>query len=276
MPNAIAALDKVSDVLHARVRARTAISPVLPSIVSSFMPKSGGTFLFNRLVHDCGYVEYHWSVSHPQALHAAYAVPRALRNYLRGGCVSHTHYLPSPHNLAVLEGAGVRKVWVHVRHPCEVVQSAYHHYAGEGHGDGEIARERSEQAVREATELGLDVDVADRRKRTAFFRAQIPWVVDWLRMWVLHAAEHPGFVHFTSHRDLRDPVELLNGVFAAFGVPRRLAELPAHRPQDRRRRGQVRDWRHGLDDDAIGEAVTLIESRLAPARWVRDLCGLEG
>lgn len=275
MPNAIAVMDQLSDELYGDVLQSKTVDTALPSIVSSFMPKSGGTFLFNRLVLEYHYVEYHWFVTHPLAGQAAYAVPAALRNYLRGGCASHTHFLPTPHNLASLAQAGVRKVWVHVRHPCETVQSAYYHYAGEGQGEGAVALARRADAARERVAMGLDVERGDARKLNAFFREQLTWVVDWLHMWLLCAEANPGFVHFTSHRELGDSAGLLSRVFAAFEVPLQVGAPSPHRPEDRRRLGHANDWRDGLFGETIGEAVALIEKRLAPTPWLRSLCGLD-
>lgn len=274
MPNAVATLDEVADDLYAELRVQRALRIDQPSIVSSFMPKAGGTFLHNRLVRDCGYAVYHWAVANPLATQAVYASTRALRNYLRGGCTSHTHCLPSPHNLAAFRSEGVASVWVHVRHPCEVVQSAYFHYAGQGQGEGSVGRERVAETVEEVARLGLEIDPADAEKRNAFVRDQLPWIVDWLRMWALHAEAKPGFVHFTSHRELGDPEALLRGVFRRFGVPHSVDRIQDQLPEDRRRTGHSGDWRDGLDRETIGFAVALLEERLDPKPWLRELCGI--
>lgn len=276
MPNAIATLDDVADDLHDLLRLEHELRLDRPSIVSSFMPKSGGTFLHNRLVRDCGYAVYHWGVPNPHAAQAVYAAPRALRNFLRGGCTSHTHALPTPHNLAVFRQECVPAVWVHVRHPCEVVQSAYFHYAGEGQGEGAVGRTRAAENAEEAERLGLAIDPSDANKRNEFFRAQLRWVIEWLRMWVLFAESLPGFVHFTSHRELSDPTRLLQNVFDRFAVPIEVETVGDHLPEDRRRRDHSPDWREGLTVEAIGEAVALIEEHLAPPPWLRELCGIDG
>jgi len=274
MPNAVATLDEAADDLYAELRVEQALRIDRPSIVASFMPKSGGTFLHSRLVRDCGYAVYHWAVANPLATQAVYASTRALRNYLRGGCTSHTHFLPTPHNLAAFRNEGVSRVWVHVRHPCEVVQSAYFHYAGQGQGEGSVGRERVAETVEEVARLGLDVDPADAEKRRAFFREQLPWIVDWLRMWAVHAEAKPDFVHLTSHRGLVDPAGLLRGVFARFGVPLSVESVRDRLPEDRVRSNHSADWRDGLDRDTVGFAVALLEQRLDPQPWLRELCGI--
>jgi len=275
MPNAIQLLDELSDELYWRVCRSKTIDTRLPSIVSAFMPKSGGTFLFNRLVLFCRYVEYHWAVSHPLSGQSVYAVPRALRNYLDGGCAHHNHFLPTPYNVKVLDDAGVQKVWVHVRHPCEVVQSAYYHYAGLGQGEGHTGQVRVEETLREAAMLGIDAEAGNPEKLNAFFRVQLEWVIGWLRMWLIWAEARPGFVYFTSHRGLRDPVQLLRGVFDAFGVPITLDGVPGFLAEDRRRSGHTNDWRDQLDPATIEAATELIAAQLGFSKIALDLCGIE-
>jgi hypothetical protein len=274
MVNAVHLLDAIADELYWIVCSHKTIDTRLPSIVSAFMPKSGGTFLFNRLVLFCGYAEYHWSVSNPTAPQSVYAVPRALRNYLDGGCAHHAHFLPTPHNVAALDDAGVRKVWLHVRHPAEVVQSAYFHYAGQGQGEGEIGRRRSALVAREAALLGIDADARNPEKLNAFFRDQITWVVGWLRMWLMQAEARPGFVFVTSHRELRDPAGLLRRVFEAFDVPVALDDVPGSVPSDRRRTGHANDWREQLTPETIRLTEAVIAERLRFSAIGRELCGL--
>jgi hypothetical protein len=274
MPNAIQLMDELSDEFYWRVCRSKTIDTRLPSIVAAFMPKSGGTFLFNRLVLFCRYVDYHWAVSHPFAGQSIYAVPRALRNYLDGGCAHHSHFLPTPYNLKALDDAGVRKVWVHVRHPCEVVQSAYYHYAGLGQGEGSGGQFRVEATLREAAMLNIDAEVGNPEKLNAFFRAQLEWVIDWLRMWLSHAEARPEFVYLTSHRDLNDPLQLLRGVFGAFGAPIALDGVLGFVSHDRRRTGHGNDWRDQLDPATIEAATELIKVRLGFSKIARDLCNI--
>ena len=127
MQNAVAIWNEMADFLLDRAIGEPGWDGSKRSIVSSFMPKSGGTFLFNRLTKSCGYTEYYWGITHRMRAGDVYAVQRALKHYLTGGMASHTHFRPTLHNMSALDAAGVDPVWVHLRERREATASAYFH-----------------------------------------------------------------------------------------------------------------------------------------------------
>ena len=86
------------------------------SIISAFQPKSGGTYLHNRLLQ-LGYQEFWWLFTHRLCPSVCYASDEALLYYLLGGCACHTHARPDANILAALDRACVDKIWVHLRNP---------------------------------------------------------------------------------------------------------------------------------------------------------------
>jgi hypothetical protein len=104
LPNAIALWgDFAAHDYKARSVGPPPINLELPSVISSFQPKSGGTYIFNRLIESFGYKEYWWGISHPQFATWAYAVPESLELFLRGGCATHSHCLPTPYNIRMFD-----------------------------------------------------------------------------------------------------------------------------------------------------------------------------
>lgn len=251
MPNAVAVWAEMADYLLDRAREKPGWDPARRSIVSSFMPKSGGTFIFNRLLTACGFVEYYWGITHRLRARLVYAVPRALANYLGGGMACHTHFTPSPHNLGALDTAGVEQVWVHVRDPREAVVSNYYHCLGIGHGSGPIGEERARQAREQAAILGIDVELHNPDKLNAFVREQIASMAEWLEQWLALAQARPGYVVFSNFHELKQPEWMLARVFDEFGMALSWPDMPDTMPADRRRRDREQDWREGLSVETI-------------------------
>lgn len=244
------------------------------SIVSAFMPKSGGTFLYNRLLHDCGYAPFLWYIQHPADQASVYAVPAALERYLRGGCAAHTHARPSPHNCRVLSDAGVDRIWVHVRDPLDATVAAFHHYRGEGQGEGAIAEHRRRENREEAERFGLLLDGDAEKVCAGFVRQNLPFMIAWLREWLWVEQLNPGFVHFTHFDELADPKALLDDVFRALRVEIAAPEITAHLPEDRRRLRSADESRFDLSEALRKEFGRQVAAQLGPAGWCERLAAM--
>lgn len=224
------------------VAARPDFDPMKPSFISIFQPKSGGTFLFNRLLQ-LGYQEFWWLFAHRNCHSICFASDEALQLYLSGGCACHTHARPHPNILAAFDRAGVEKIWVHLRNPAEAVVSSYYHYLGEGHGGGEVGEQRALDALREAPRQGLVQGVSKEQ----FVSNHVGWHVDWVAEWLQFAETHPGLVVFSFYDELSSPGALISRVFSELeiGAPGEVDATPG--PNDRIRQKTHTDWRHDLD-----------------------------
>jgi len=240
------------------------------SIVSAFMPKSGGTFLFNRLLQDCNYAEYWWGISHPSDQTAVFAVPDALARYLQGGFASHTHARPSPYNCRVFNEARVDRIWVHVRDPIDATIAAYHHYLGEGQGEGTVAEQRRIENLAEGVRLGVDPNEAGPEACEAFVREHVSFMIGWLREWLEIERLNPGFVHFTHFEELDDAKGLLSRVFRAFDVEIEPFEISPRLASDRRRTDHP-DSEGEISAALRRELGREVEAQLAPLGWLDRL-----
>jgi hypothetical protein len=233
--------------------SRPNYDPRKKSIISVFQPKSGGTFLNNRLLQ-LGYQEYWWLFVDRYCHSMCYASDEALDYFMRGGCTCHTHARPDPNILAALDRAGVRKIWVHLRNPAESVVSTYHHYLGEGQGEGEIGAQRRAAALVDAERQGLAPGVS----KSEFVVDTVAWCVKWVAEWLRFAQQRPGLVVFSYHRELADVPALFKRVFGELGVRLKgsvSAEILGH---DRFRLKGSDDWREEL----TGEAQKYVEARV--------------
>ncbi|QDT73071.1 hypothetical protein [Lacipirellula limnantheis] len=251
--NAIPYFDRLAAGRYRDLIRRPSFDPSKPSIVTSFQPKSGGTFLHNRLL-ELGYHEFWWCFPHVQCHSYWYTSQQTLELYLRGGVACQTHCRPDAALLEAFDRCGVEQIWVHLRNPVESAISAYHHYRGEGHGDSVAADERRRQA-RRATQLFRFLRRSDKDQ---FVREQIDWFIEWTGQWLRFDAEQPGRVVISFHRELADPQQMLNRVFRQFGVesPGRITPSPA--ANDRFRPNPLRNWRHDVD----GATQRFVEKRI--------------
>jgi hypothetical protein len=235
------------------VSRRPTYDPTKTSIISVFQPKSGGTYLHNRMLQ-LGYHDFWWMFPHTFCHSICYASDEALRYYMHGGCTCHSHTRPDPNILAALDRAGVQRIWVHLRNPAETVVSAYHHHLGEGHGEGVIGEQRTQQAMVEAQRQGL----APGMTKSAFVMHKIGWHVDWVAEWLRFAKDRPGLVVFSYYHELADPQAMFARVFDELGVSFRGTVSASPIGHDRHRKKTSTNWRHELTI----EAQDYLESRL--------------
>jgi hypothetical protein len=188
-------------------------NPRQRSIISIFQPKSGGTFLHNRLLQ-LGYQEFWWAYPSRRCAGDSFASDEALSYYLKGGCACHSHARPSPNILAAFDRGGVDKIWVHLRNPAESVVSCYYHYLGVGHGNGEVGEKRKQEAISQSTIEGIrsETDASD------FAIGAIRWYVDWIAEWLRFAEDHPERVVFSYYHELPDLQAMLSRVATELGV----------------------------------------------------------
>lgn len=227
----------------------------LPAIVSAFQPKSGGTFLYNRLVM-LGYRPFAWCVSHRRSLETVYCLPYSLQLYLKGGCTFHSHAYPNPQFLQVLAHANVDKIWIHLRDPAETVVSTYHHFFGDVHGEED--QERIRVDLKEIAGIELERDI------NAFAVRWVHSVVLWPMKWLAYAQKFPDAVYFTSQKDLTfDAAGLLNGVLRDFGYRGSVIEAVAKAKRtDRFRVGRSKDWRDELQPQTVKYVRDVVDKHL--------------
>jgi hypothetical protein len=251
--NAVACFGALAHYRFYDVSGRPTYDSTKRSIISIFQPKSGGTYIHNRMLQ-LGYHDFWWMFPHAVCPSICYASDEALRYYMHGGCTCHSHARPDPNILAALDRAGVQKIWVHLRNPAEGVVSAYHHHKGEGQGEGIVGEQRRHQAMIDAQRQGL----APGTTVSAFVMDRIGWHVDWVAEWLRFAKDRPGLVVFSYYRELADPQAMFARVFAEMALRFRGTVLAAPMGQDRYRNKTSTNWRHELTN----EAQDYLESRV--------------
>lgn len=252
-PNAIAIWDSLAEMNYYYLvsESKEKYNPSLPAIIASFMPKSGGTFLFNRMIESVGYVDYYWGVTRHLSHSEVYPTSSSIDVYRRGGFFCHTHAVPSPYFRMVVEAKEVFPIWVHVRDPAEVTLAGYFHFQGVGQGEGPIRDKRVAEILEEKLHLERAHSL-NFSSREQFMRDNIHFHASWLDSWVTYADENPGRVFFTYFEELDDPPKILKRVLHHYGLEVSLKDLPYEMPEDRRRKIGIRDWRHGLSDETVG------------------------
>jgi hypothetical protein len=206
-----------------------------------------------------GYKEFWWLFPHQLCHGTCYAGFEALRLYLLGGCTCHTHARPYASILAALDRVKIDKIWVHLRNPAESVVSAYHHYRGEGHGEGTIAEERQRTAATEAAALGIN----EETDKDQFVAAQIDWFVDWVGLWIQQAKVRPDKIVFSFHRELADLQSFFARVFHEFEIDFHDNVSAEPLPHDRFRKKESDDWRCGLSLSTQRLLEDRVRARLA-------------
>lgn len=226
----------------------------LPPIFSSFMPKSGGTYLYNRMI-ELGYRNYYWGVSNQHNLSDVYPTPNAVKAYQQGGVFSHTHATPSAFFCMVDSFVNLGVIWVHVRNPLDASLAAVYHYRGEGQGEGPIRNLRLTEIEAQKRYLTERHNI-NFENQDSVFMASLEHYVEWLSDWIKFATDNPGRVYFTFFEELSDASALLNRVLTSYGYHGKLV-IGAKNSEDRLRLGGERDWRIGLSDATIKQAEKL-------------------
>lgn len=230
------------------------INKELPPIFAAFMPKSGGTFLYNRMINDFGYRNYDWGVTKELSYSEVYPTPNSVRAYKQGGVFSHTHALPTPYLRMIDSIENMGKIWVHVRNPLDASLSAYFHYNGEGQGDGLIADDRKREIKRDADKL-YALNIVDCADRERLFIDTINFYDLWIRSWLDFHHENPGRIFFTKFDDLINNLFVFDKVCSSYNLNNNISICSNRLPSDRFRVNGERDWKFGLSDTAIDYGI---------------------
>jgi hypothetical protein len=258
IPSAMSYFERLADYQHRKLVHSSAFDSTRPSIVSMFQPKSGGTFLHQRMLQ-LGYQDFWWFFPQQHCHATCYASDAALRRYSAGGCTCHSHARPDANILAALDRAGVGKVWVHLRNPAECVVSSYYHYRGEGHGGGTRGELRKQEALAAAQRQGI----APNADLSTFVVEHVDWHIDWAERWLQFAKQQPDRVVFSFYGELIDPQALFERVLNEFGSSAGGVVVEGPNERDRYRRKAVKDWRYGLSSAAERHLTERIQSSLS-------------
>jgi hypothetical protein len=240
----------------------------LPGIISSFMPKSGGTFLFNRMIQSLGYVRFEWGITKLNSHTEVYPTPSAVKVYRRGGFFCHSHALPTPYFRLIMERLDIGPIWVHLRNPAEACLAAYFHYQGEGQGEGKLRASRRAAIQAEKAHLRKEMGFV-LEDWPSFYRQWLSFYSGWIYAWLSYEDERPGSVLFTYFDELNDVPALLIRVFEKYGYTPCLQSIANQLPEDRRRIDGNHDWRAGLskkDISSQSESLDIWERALALRR----------
>ncbi|HMP04890.1 MAG TPA: hypothetical protein PJ982_00945 [Lacipirellulaceae bacterium] len=255
--NALSCFEKMSRHRYWEMCQRPEFNRALPSVVSVFQPKSGGTYLHNRM-QQLGYCDYWWFFTHRTCPSHCFASVEALKLFMLGGCTAHTHARPEPNILSALDAARVPKIWVHLRNPAECALSGYYHYRGEGHGAGHVGQQRRDRALGDAARQGLAPGV----EASEIVVEHIPWHIEWVAQWLRFAQQHPGLVVFSYHPELVDPQAMLRRVFGELGVELSGEIDAAPNDRDRFRTKRSADWRSELTSEARSYVERRVKAEL--------------
>lgn len=253
---------------------QAAIDKGVPSFLSAFLPKSGGTYLHGRLISAGAAEIFNHTPSPLDYDRHSYLVPGWIRFFLRGGASCHTHLRPTPWNIRVLNNSGAKKLWVHVRDPRQAALSAYWHGQGLGQGSGEAALERAAMEaelkhIHQTMIGGIYIyDMPKDEQLRSFFERFLTWITCW---WKAQDRISPEILFTTYEQMLSDRegfeskvltfhgAEHLHGVFNAAVTPR-----------DRFRLGQAEEWLTALDKptrDWMTDQMT--DETIAAFSWKR-------
>jgi|JI10StandDraft_1071094.scaffolds.fasta_scaffold25330_6 hypothetical protein len=224
---------------HVITHSKNAHNYHLPSIFSSFMPKSGGTFVHNRMVHSIGYDEFFWAITNPLHAQEVWASRPASLIYTLGGFAAHCHMLPEAELLGVLSGIRDTPFWVHIRNPVDCVVASFHHYLGQAQGEGDAHQRRVAYNNAEVRRLDMDLSDIDR-----FSEKHLGFFIRWIEKWVDYSDVNPDDVIFSFFDELNNPQQLFARVLHQFGAEcPKVSDFQHRHPNDR--------WRSSSDDRQV-------------------------
>lgn len=206
-------------------RQADAIGRGIPSIFIVSLPKSASATVTNGLreLLRLASVSLKWSERMRRHLVA---------NFMRGGCITHGHYIPDEANLSIIRNSALHTLFLQIRDPRQAAWSMHHHL-------------RRTQASGESSDVGMEAEVLRHFER---------WC-DWLKAWSAFARdpESDCEVHLIQYDDVRtDLGAVLMQVAAAIGVPelkaveRRWYEIKSRVAYRNFRSGDPNEWRSAL------------------------------
>jgi hypothetical protein len=264
MVNALELLENTSpefEIAHA-ARQTTAISVGIPAFFSTFMPKSGGTFLNNHLV-SAGAVEVRHSTESPISAEQAYLIKGRVSTFLKGGATSHIHMRPSPWNIRIMKECKVKKLWVNVRDPRQAALSWYWYKRQIENADSAWVTEQVKgQETKDAVSkkfveaMKFEQKEMDQQVRT-FFSWSNRWMNDW---W--HVRNKLGIkMLFTTQEEMAsDMNKFEQKVLKFFNAGHMVGVFGTATEKDRFRAGRTDEWR----TDIAPETQKWMADQIAP------------
>ena len=246
--SAIALWDQLAESAHSFLvnKYRELYNPSLPAIVSAFMPKSGGTFIFNRMRSVFGYLdEFYWGISRKNSHTEVFPTDKALAQYLLGGFFNHTHAQPSIWFRSIVERHNTGPIWVHIRHPAEACLSGYYHWQGKGQGSGIVGEQRVAQ-IRQQSKFLADKHNFQVGKWPDFFGDSMGFYSNWIESWIQYSLVRPESVFFTWHDELGNLDTFFQRMMAVYGFGFEGTTSGLVISSDRLRVDGTHDWRDGL------------------------------
>ena len=265
--NAVALFESLAEDFErgVRTRHREAIDRGIPAFLSTFMAKSGGTYLHNHLVAAGAFDLQHHTCTRWD-LERAYLIPNRLRLFLQGGAVNHTHMRAGAWNTRVMHENGVSRFWIHARDPRQAALSAYWHGRGYGHGVDEtvVGRRLSEEAQTKKARMravGGTSDILDL-PMDAQIREQFSWRNSWINEWIAYLPILRFDVLLTTHEQMvADPTGFENRVLHFFDAPEHMrGAFGSILPHDRFRKGATDEWRA----EVLPETRDWMTTQMAP------------
>ena len=122
------------------------------------------------------------------------------------------------------------KVWVHLRDPRECVVSAYFHYKGIGHGEGDTGADRVRDAIAQAEFLGIECNGLDE-----FAEQHIGFFINWITAWLHFDACFKQRVFFTYFEEVKDTESMFRLLFEEYQIDRPVGVISDRSAHDRRR-----------------------------------------
>ena len=245
LPNAVACFDSMARYRYRDLTNRPDFDPKKPSVISIFQPKSGGTYLQNRML-ELGYHDFWWCFSDRICASHCYAGVDALKLFMLGGCTCHIHARPEPNISRRWIALESKKSGFISRNPAESVVSAYYHYLGQGHGEGSVGEQRKNEAVAEAGRQGL----APGMDISTFVVDAITFLVGWVAEWLQFANQHQGLVVLSYFSELTDPQALFSRVFDELEIDLGGTVTVEPMRHDRFRTKRSTSWRSELSIDS--------------------------
>jgi hypothetical protein len=250
--NAVELLEQLgSDVQnYHKEKQDRAIEAGIPAFFSSFMPKSGGTYLHNSLLR-AGAIDIYNGTQNPINYYQSFLIPSWLKVFLKGGSTCHSHMRPTPYNRKIMKATGVSRIWIHARDPRQAALSSFWHQNGYGQGKGEHAEKR----IREENEISSFRAQSERLLGlTPFleepfetqiklqFGAMQQWIWDWLAL--SDSWQNMRFLFTTYEEMLADRPDFERRVLDFFQYTASDRTVFKNvEGEDRFRSGSIMEWR---------------------------------
>ncbi|GAB5470055.1 MAG: hypothetical protein Kilf2KO_30850 [Rhodospirillales bacterium] len=244
-------------------RRNAAMLSGLPPMLITTLPKSASESIWNRLAEGLGLAQSHISMGlFPDCCVLG---PRAT-TFAQGGVIAKEHIAATPHNLAMLGQAGLKRVLVHLRDPRQATVS-WAHFVKEDVSMRLLAP-LWRRIVPPASVLAQDMSAVMDWSIDNYLALQIDWVRSWIEA-EKAAGSGPELLFLDFEGFKQDPDGYLAEVLRFFGV------APEAFRADRSAEAEVVHLRRGETDEWRG-AMTAAQQERAAALLPEDLCARFG